>query len=124
MPESVGAVVRCIYESLAMKYRFALDQISARTGRQFNVLHLLGGGTKDGFLCQMTADSLAFPVIAGPTEATALGNMLLQLIALDQLPDVAAGRELIRKTETLKTYEPKPTAARDLAYRDFQNILR
>ena len=124
VPESVGAVVRCIYESLAMKYRFALDQISARTGRQFNVLHLLGGGTKDGFLCQMTADSLAFPVIAGPTEATALGNMLLQLIALDQLPDVAAGRELIRKTETLKTYEPKPTAARDRAYRDFQNILR
>ena len=101
VPESVGAVVRCIYESLAMKYRFALDQISARTGRQFNVLHLLGGGTKDGFLCQMTADSLAFPVIAGPTEATALGNMLLQLIALDQLPDVSAGRELIRKTETL-----------------------
>ena len=124
VPESVGAVVRCIYESLAMKYRFALDQISARTGRQFNVLHLLGGGTKDGFLCQMTADSLAFPVIAGPTEATALGNMLLQLIALGQLPDVAAGRELIRKTETLKTYEPKPTAARDRAYRDFQNILR
>ena len=124
VPESVGAVVRCIYESLAMKYRFALDQISARTGRQFNVLHLPGGGTKDGFLCQMTADSLAFPVIAGPTEATALGNMLLQLIALNQLPDVAAGRELIRKTETLKTYEPKPTAARDRAYRDFQNILR
>ena len=107
-----------------MKYRFALDQIRAPTGRQFNVLHLLGGGTKDGFLCQMTADSLAFPVIAGPTEATALGNMLLQLIALNQLPDVAAGRELIRKTETLKTYEPKPTAARDRAYRDFQNILR
>ena len=124
VPESVGAVVRCIYESLAMKYRFALDQISARTGRQFNVLHLLGGGTKDGFLCQMTADSLAFPVIAGPTEATTLGNMLLQLIALNQLPDVAAGRELIRKTETLRTYEPKPTAARDRAYRDFQNILR
>ena len=124
VPESVGAVVRCIYESLAMKYRFALDQISARTGRQFNVLHLLGGGTKDGFLCQMTADSLAFPVIAGPTEATALGNMLLQLIALNQLPDVAAGRELICKTETLRTYEPKPTAARDRAYRDFQNILR
>lgn len=83
VPESVGAVVRCIYESLAMKYRFALDQISARTGRQFNVLHLLGGGTKDGFLCQMTADSLAFPVIAGPTEATALGNMLLQLICTE-----------------------------------------
>lgn len=124
IPESVGAVVRCIYESLALKYRFALEQISHRTGRQFNVLHLLGGGTKDGFLCQMTADSLAFPVIAGPTEATALGNMLLQLIALEQLPDVDAGRELIRKTETLKAYTPNPTAARERAYRDFQNILR
>mgnify|MGYP002508791647 CR=1 FL=1 len=67
VPESTGAVIRCIYESLAMKYRFAIEQISENTGKVFDVLHLLGGGTKDSFLCQMTADSLGFDVVAGPT---------------------------------------------------------
>ena len=69
-------MIRSIYESLAMKYRFAIDQIKENTGKNFDVLHLLGGGTKDGFLCQMAANSLQIPVAAGPTEATALGNII------------------------------------------------
>ncbi|MFR5875089.1 MAG: rhamnulokinase [Eubacterium sp.] len=94
IPESDGALVRCIYESLAMKYRFAVIQLTENTGRKFEVLHLLGGGTKDGFLCQMTADSLGMPVIAGPAEATALGNILLQLIALGDIKNIDEGRAL------------------------------
>ncbi len=81
VPESVGAVMRCIYESLALKYRFALDQLSEATGKRFSALHILGGGTKDGLLCRMTADCSGLPVLAGPVEATALGNIVLQLIA-------------------------------------------
>ena len=81
-------MIRCIYESLAMKYRFAIEQIEENTKKKFDVLHLLGGGTKDGFLCQMTADSLNIDVIAGPTEATALGNIVLQLIALGDIKNV------------------------------------
>ena len=83
-----------------MKYRYAIAQIQENTGKKFEVLHLLGGGTKDTFLCQMTADALGFPVVAGPTEATALGNIMLQLIALGAIKDVAEGRKLIRKTES------------------------
>ena len=106
IPESTGAVIRCIYESLAMKYRFAIEQISENTGKAFDVLHLLGGGTKDGFLCQMTADSLGFDVVAGPTEATAIGNIMLQLIALGEIESIEKAREIIKKSENVKTYKP------------------
>ncbi len=106
VPESTGAMIRCIYESLAMKYRFALEQISENTGKKFNVLHMLGGGTKDSFLCQLTADSLGFDVAAGPTEATAIGNIILQLIALGEIESVEAAREMIGKTEKVKIYRP------------------
>ena len=106
VPESTGAVIRCIYESLAMKYRFAIEQISENTGKVFDVLHLLGGGTKDSFLCQMTADSLGFDVVAGPTEATAIGNIMLQLIALGEIEGIDKAREIIKKSENVKTYKP------------------
>lgn len=119
VPESDGALVRCIYESLAMKYKFAISQISENTGKNFDVLHLLGGGTKDGFLCQMTANSLGIPVIAGPTEATALGNILLQLIALGDIKDIDEGRALIRQQESVKEYLPADTDEWKKAYKNF-----
>ncbi len=89
-----------------MKYRFAIEQISENTGKVFDVLHLLGGGTKDSFLCQMTADSLGFDVVAGPTEATAIGNIMLQLIALGEIEGIDKAREIIKKSENVKTYKP------------------
>lgn len=107
IPETTGAVIRCIYESLAMKYRYAIEQIGENTGRTFDVLHLLGGGTKDSFLCSMTADSLGFDVVAGPTEATAIGNIMLQLIALGEIDSIETARNIIRKTEKVKTYTPE-----------------
>ena len=99
VPETVGQVMRCIYESLALKYRFALGQLTQATGKKFSALHVLGGGTKDGLLCRMTAACTGIPVIAGPVEATALGNILIQLKALGQLESIAQGRELIARTE-------------------------
>ncbi len=122
-PLTDGALVRCIYESLAMKYRFAIKQIEENTEKKFNVLHLLGGGTKDNFLCQMTADSLNLPVIAGPTEATALGNIILQLIALGDIEDVNAGREIIKSQENLKKYKPIDPQSFEAAYQKFLNAI-
>ncbi len=122
-PLTDGALVRCIYESLAMKYRFAIKQIEENTEKKFNVLHLLGGGTKDSFLCQMTADSLNLPVIAGPTEATALGNIILQLIALGDIEDVNAGREIIKSQENLKEYKPIDPQSFEVAYQKFLNAI-
>ena len=119
VPESDGALVRCIYESLAMKYRFALNQLSENTGREFDVLHLLGGGTKDSFLCRLTANSLGIPVVAGPTEATALGNILLQLVALGDIKDIDEGRALIRKQECVKLYQPEDAESWKKAYKKF-----
>ncbi len=124
VPETVGEIVRCIYESLALKYRLALEQISLCTGKEFEALHLLGGGTKDGFLCQMTADSLNIPVIAGPVEATALGNIMLQLIALGELDSVESGRKLIADSEELKEYLPNRSEEWDKAYQKFKKIIQ
>ena len=124
VPETVGEIVRCIYESLALKYRLALEQLEECTGRKFEVLHLLGGGTKDGFLCQMTADSINIPVVAGPVEATALGNIILQLVALGDIPDIASGRQLIAKSEKLVDYVPNRTEDRDSAYKNFKRIIQ
>ena len=122
-PESDGAMIRCIYESLAMKYRFAIKQIEENTGKKFDVLHLLGGGTKDNFLCQMTADSLNIDVIAGPTEATALGNIILQLIALGDIEDVNTGRQIIKSSEKLTAYKSENASDFDKNYDKFVKIL-
>lgn len=124
VPQSVGDLIRCIYESLALKYRLALEQIEQCAARKFDVLHMLGGGTKDAFLCQMTADSTGLRVVAGPVEATALGNIILQLIALGVLPDVASGRQLIKESEILKEYTPMQTQAWNGAYQRFKKMLK
>ena len=122
VPESHGEICRCIYESLALKYRLAIRQIERCSGKSFSVLHMLGGGIKDGFLCQMTADSLNIPVKAGPAEATALGNIMLQLIALGEIRNIEEGREIIRESEELKEYIPTQDSAWDEAYTRFLRI--
>ncbi len=91
--------------------------------KKFDVLHLLGGGTKDSFLCQMTADSLNIPVTAGPTEATALGNIMLQLIALGDLESVEAGRKLLASSESLKIYNPQNASEFSAAYDKFKTVI-
>ena len=125
VPETVGAVMRCIYESLALKYRYAIEQLSAVTGRAFTTLHVLGGGTKDRLLCQMTADCCGLTVKAGPVEATALGNIMIQLKALGLLDSITQGRRLIAETEVIKTYTPSTQnyAEWNAAYDRFKALL-
>ncbi len=123
VPQTVGEIMRCIYESLALKYRFATQQLSRITGKNFTALHILGGGTKDQLLCQMTANSCNLPVVAGPIEATALGNIIIQLTALGDLESLDAGRALIASTEVLKHYAPCEQDAWSKAYEIYKTIL-
>ena len=111
MPEKRGEVVRCIYESLALKYRVTKDQIEAVTQKRYPALHVVGGGTKDGLLSQFTANATGSRVIAGPIEATALGNMVVQLIAQGALQDLADARRVIANSFDLKHYVPADQAA-------------
>src|SRR5262249_54967327 len=111
VPMTVGAITRCIFESLALKYRYVLNLLKSLTGRQVEVLHIVGGGSQNSLLCQMTADATGCLVLAGPVEATALGNALTQLIALGELKSVSEGRALIRDSFGVTTYQPRNTEA-------------
>lgn len=122
-PKTVGETMRCIYESLALKYRYTLEQIQQATGKKFKAIHMLGGGAKDRLLCQMTADSCGIPVVAGPVEATALGNILIQLVALGEIENLEQGRNLVRTMTELKTYHPQDIPAWEEAYRRYQTLL-
>ncbi len=106
VPESVGAVVRCIYESLALKYRYTAESIESLMGKKAKVIHVVGGGTKDRFLSQMTADACGIPVSAGPEEATAIGNLMMQAISLGAVKDLKEAREIVAASFELKHYEP------------------
>ena len=111
VPETVGEIVRCIYESLALKYRKTAESIQALMNRPAKVIHVVGGGTKDRFLSQMTADACGIPVCAGPEEATAIGNLLMQAIAAGEVADLAQAREIVRASFPVQYFEP--TQARD-----------
>ena len=119
VPQTVGEIVRCIYESLAMKYRYTAEVIGKLTGIQPRIIHVVGGGTKDVFLSQMTADACGIPVCAGPEEATAIGNLLVQLMAAGEAKDLADARAIVAASFTPKYYEPQDTAAWDAAYQTF-----
>lgn len=108
VPAGTGAVVRCILESLAMAYRRTVREASLLSGRPVEMLHVVGGGVLNELLCQLTADACGIPVMAGPVEATALGNVLVQARALGaDLPDLAAMRELLRRTHPQRRHDPR-----------------
>jgi rhamnulokinase/L-fuculokinase len=118
-PESVGETVRCIYESLAMKYRATLEKLQACTGKAYPRLHVVGGGVKDGLLCQMTANACGVPVLAGPAEATVLGNVLVQMIARGDFAGLAQAREVVRGSVEAREYAPEDKGTWSEGFRTF-----
>ena len=122
VPQTRGEIMRCIYESLAMKYRYTFHAIREVTGLTYNTIHMIGGGTKDRLLCQMAADACNTHVVAGPIEATATGNIAVQLIALGEIKDLAQARKVIAVSEQPKFYEPQNAAAYDEAYDRFEKV--
>ena len=120
VPESVGEVVRCIYESLSLKYRYTVETLERLMGKKTSMINVVGGGTKDKFLSQMTADACGIPVCAGPEEATAIGNLMMQAIASGEVADLSQAREIVANSFELKSYEPTGSRAEwDEAYAKF-----
>lgn len=112
-PATRGAMIRCCLESLALKYRETLRAMDGILGRRTERLHIIGGGVQNKLLCQMTADACGIPVIAGPVEATALGNIGVQAMAVGALADLQAVRDTIARSFQPDTYTPQNTAAWD-----------
>lgn len=122
VPETVGEIMRCIYESLAMKYRLTFEKLRECTERDYPVIHVIGGGTKDGLLCQMTANSCDRTVKAGPIEATVMGNVAVQLMSDGSVKNIGQARKIVAESSELKTFEPKDTDKWAGAYEDFLKV--
>lgn len=118
-PVTPGETARVIYDSLALRYREVFGMLESLTGRTISTLHVVGGGTRETVLNQFTADSLNRTVHAGPVEATALGNILMQMLATKTIRSLSQGRELIRSSFPVTTYKPGPTAPWDTAAERF-----
>lgn len=123
VPETVGEIMRCIYESLAMKYRLTFEKLRECTERDYPVIHVIGGGTKDGLLCQMTANSCDRTVKAGPIEATVMGNVAVQLMSDGSVENIGQARKIVADSSELKTFEPKDTDKWAGAYEGFLKII-
>jgi len=107
VPETHGQFARCIYESLALRYRTTLDQMAEIIGHKISRLHIVGGGSQSSLLNQFAASATGRTVLAGPVEATACGNVLIQALALGHLPDLAALREVVRTSFSIRKYQPE-----------------
>lgn len=123
VPETVGEIMRCVYESLAMKYRLTFEKLRECTERDYPVIHVIGGGTKDGLLCQMTANSCDRTVKAGPIEATVMGNVAVQLMSDGSVKNIGQARKIVAESSELKTFEPKDTDKWAGAYEDFLKVV-
>lgn len=106
VPVDRGATMRCVLESLALKYRRTLDSLERLAGYRVDRLHIVGGGSQNRLLNQFTADATGTPVVTGPVEATAAGNALVQLIALGEIGGLEEGRELVKSSFETTSFEP------------------
>jgi rhamnulokinase len=122
VPETVGEVMRCILVSLALKYRQVLDQLRQVYPHPINRIHVIGGGSRNELLCQLTADATGVEVLAGPAEATVIGNLLVQAMGLGQIASPAAIREVVRASFALKRYEPRGGPDWEEAYQRFRDL--
>ncbi|MGZ6265580.1 MAG: FGGY-family carbohydrate kinase, partial [Candidatus Limnocylindrales bacterium] len=121
-PISRGAVIRCAFESLALQYWQALERLEEAAGHRLSTIHIVGGGSQGRLHCQMTADATSRPCVAGPIEATAVGNILVQAIALGHLAGLDEGREIVRRSFPLHTYDPGATSGWDDAKARFLEL--
>jgi rhamnulokinase len=122
-PGTPGETVRCVLESLALLYRRTLESIQELTGRKINRLHIVGGGSRNDLLNQFAASALQIPVVAGPVEATALGNVLIQAIALGHLPSLAAARAVVKESFAVTEFKPCDAAVWTAANERFKALL-
>ncbi len=123
-PQTPGEIVRAIFDSLALRYRWCMEKIAELTGVRVREIHVVGGGVKETLLLRLAADACGVPVIAGPAEATAAGNICAQLIAAGELSGDGEARELIRRSNKLEVFEPQGDRAMwDDAYGRFLKLI-
>jgi rhamnulokinase len=115
-PETRGEIIRCILESLALEYRWVAERLDELVARPLPAIHIIGGGCRNSLLNQFAANATGRTVVAGPVEATAIGNVLVQAIALGHLADLSEARALVRRSFDVESYEPKDVVAWDEAY--------
>jgi rhamnulokinase len=123
IPEDEGQVIRTALDSLALKYRWVLERLEVLVGRALAPIHIVGGGIQNRLLCQLTANVTGKQVVAGPVEATAIGNVLVQALAIGVIGSIAEGREIVRKSFELVTYDPNPDPQTEEAYSRFVQLL-
>jgi len=124
VPVDRGSIIKVVMESLALKYRSAVEGLGKITGRKVPVLHIVGGGCKNTILSQYTANVLKCPVTAGPVEATAIGNVMCQLIALKEVEDLKQAREVVKHSFPTEQYTPRNAGLWDEAYSQYLSILK
>ena len=123
VPETVGQIARCIYESLALKYRWALERLEEIKGERIGQLNIVGGGIQNKLLNQMAADAIDRPVVTGPIEGAAIGNLLAQAMALGEIRTMDELRDVVRASEPVNRYEPNHTPSWKAAYTRLLSLL-
>jgi rhamnulokinase len=123
-PDSAAAIARTIFESLALRYREVLESLETLLGRKLETIHIVGGGSRNRVLNQFVADATGRMVTAGPSEATAMGNILIQAIGAGELKGLAEVREIVRRSAELEKFTPNMTADWDRAYERFRELTR
>lgn len=121
-PQDPGTYVRCVLDSLALQYRHVLEQLRSLQDRPINRIHIVGGGSKNRLLCQLTADACGLDVLAGPAEGTALGNLIVQARCGGYIPSLERGRQMVRNSVELVEYYPQPSQLLDEAWRKFVQL--
>ncbi len=124
VPETKGEIIRTALEGLALKYRWVYERLQRLLGERFEVVHVVGGGSKNSLLCQFTADALHRPVVAGPVEATALGNVAVQAVSSGVLGSLEDARLLIRQSADVTTYAPGSGDRWDEASARFEKLVQ
>jgi rhamnulokinase len=123
VPQTRGEIVRCAIESLALEYRRVAQSIENLLGRRLPTIHIIGGGSRNRLLNQFTADSTGCEVFAGPVEATAIGNLLVQALALGYIPSLAEGRAIVRRSYPVEQFSPRAGEGWDAAYERYLKLL-
>ena len=122
-PTTHGQFVRTCLDSLALTYRKTLEGLEDVLGRRIDTIHIVGGGTQNELLNQATADACGRPVVTGPVEATAIGNVLVQAMATGDIQSLAAARQVVRNSFDVKRYEPRETKMWDEAYGRYRGVV-
>ena len=122
-PQTKGEIIRCIFDSLALKYKHILNSINELQGVRAQHIHIVGGGTKEDVLCQYTADACGIPVYAGPIEATSIGNIAVQMMAQKEISNLSEAREIISNSFEVACYDPKDTDFWDEAYAKYKKLF-